>query len=499
MADGAGRPLPLGVPGDLWAPGGHGRPTATGARARRLPDGWVELLTDTSGGGGRLPAWEIEALLRRDGAVRQVRAVPVRRAGSRWGLVALVEPTADAAGDDGLEGRLDGIFAELVPVRDRPRVVVLGEDLERRSDGSLDAESSAGPGAAFGSVAAPRDALERDLVRVWEELFGVSPLGIDEDFFALGGNSLLGVRLLAAVGSRFGRDLDLSRLLQARTVEALAAVLRGDDGAGGAGTYQPQVLLRAGDGGSAPLFLVHPGGGNVLCYEELARHLPGDRPVYGLQARGREAGEEPFEDVDEMVDAYLAAVRDLRPRGPYHLAGWSFGGLVAFEMARRLLADGDEVALLALLDTRLRSGHEERSEEELVEHLLGEELPLPAAELLGEGDADVRLRKAVAAAKEAGLLPADYPPEKAHRLFEVRRHNIRMGERWQPAPYPGNVHLLRAEERADEAADDPTFGWEPWAGSVSVVEVPGNHQSLVRSPHVRTLAKRLGDLLAAGD
>ena len=192
------------------------------------------------------------------------------------------------------------------------------------------------------------------LVRIWEDLLGVSPVGVTDDFFELGGHSLLAVRLMARIESRTGRRLALSELLHRPTVEGMAAALRQTETAAAA-SGSCRVEIRAG-GSRPPLFWVHPVGGNVLCYYDLARHLGADRPVHAFRARGLEDGEEIPHDVEAMAAEYCAEFLRVHPEGPCLLGGWSMGGLVAYEMAQRLRAAGREVALLALLDTRAPRG-----------------------------------------------------------------------------------------------------------------------------------------------
>src|SRR5262249_10227318 len=151
----------------------------------------------------------------------------------------------------------------------------------------------------------PRDAVELALARLWEDLLGLPSADVRADFFELGGHSLLAVRLLAAVRSRFGRDLPLAALFRAPTIEALAVLLREEDSAAAAG---PLVEIRSG-GSRRPLFCVHPAGGNVACYAALAHHLGTDRPVYGLEARGLRSGEAPRHAIEEMAAAYVEALR----------------------------------------------------------------------------------------------------------------------------------------------------------------------------------------------
>ena len=194
---------------------------------------------------------------------------------------------------------------------------------------------------------APRDALELQLVRIWEELLDKRPVGVHEDFFQIGGDSVLAMSLLARIVNETGYNLPAGGIFQARTIAKLAAVLH--EGCSPE-AWSPLVPIQP-EGSAAPFFCVHPGGGNVLCYLRLSQHLGADQPFYGLQAPGLDGICEPLNTVEEMAERYVAAIRRSYPHGPYALGGWSVGGVVAYEMAQRLRADGQEVRTLAIMDS----------------------------------------------------------------------------------------------------------------------------------------------------
>src|SRR6185436_6617260 len=197
------------------------------------------------------------------------------------------------------------------------------------------------------SCVPPRDALELELVHLWEELFELRPLGIRDNFFELGGHSVLAVRLMARLRSRFGTDLPLATLFSEGTIEHLAGVLRDR---WDVLPWSPLVTIQPG-GSARPLFCIHPAAGSVLLFRALAAGLGKERPVHALQPLGERRGQRPLSRVEDIAAFYLAAIRQVQPCGPYLLAGWSFGGYVAFEMARQISDSGEQVDLLAMLDT----------------------------------------------------------------------------------------------------------------------------------------------------
>lgn len=196
-------------------------------------------------------------------------------------------------------------------------------------------------------VTLPRDETEKQLTQIWEELLNVRPIGPRNNYFELGGSSLLAARLFSRIEKIFDVRLPLSTLIEAQTIEDLARILRGN---GTVPSWSPLVKIQTG--GSRPrFFCVHGGGGNVLIYRDLARHLGPDQPFYGLQSQGLD-GQQPLLDrIEDMAALYLRHIRKVQPHGPYFLGGYCMGGTVALEMAQQLKAQGEDVALLALFDT----------------------------------------------------------------------------------------------------------------------------------------------------
>jgi non-ribosomal peptide synthetase component F/thioesterase domain-containing protein len=188
---------------------------------------------------------------------------------------------------------------------------------------------------------------ERKLQAIWENLLGTSPIGLNQNYFELGGTSILAVRLFAQITKEFQRKLPLSILFEAQTIAQLAKVLQTDDSSS---DWSPLVAIQP-NGSRPPFFCIHGGGGNVLIYRELSRHLGSDQPFFGLQAQGLD-GERPcLTTIEEMASLYVNEIRRVQPHGPYHLGGYCMGGTVAYEVAQQLKAQREEVALLALFDT----------------------------------------------------------------------------------------------------------------------------------------------------
>lgn len=256
----------------------------------------------------------------------------------------------------------------------------------------------------------------------------------------------------------------------------------------------PLVEIQPSRGGKCAVFCVHPAGGHVLCYGDLARALGSEFAVWGLQARGLEAGETPRHDIGEMAADYLEAMQTVDTELPRVLLGWSSGGLVAFEMARRLAEAGRPPELLALVDVwarppvprELGSG---ASDGERLARALAGELELPEEDLRSRAG-DEQLAWVLDRARQAGAVPSGFGLAEARRYLAVFRANEEAVATFEPRPYSAKVVLFRAQQEPPEAAAAPALGWDRWLGEdLPIVRVHGTHQTLLDAPGVETVAR----------
>ena len=356
----------------------------------------------------------------------------------------------------------------------------------------------------------PRDTLEWQLAQIWEGILEVGPVSVKSNFFALGGHSLSAINLMIQIQVRFGQELPVTALLQEATIESIASHLREE------GQSQPQSPLVAiqPDGPRRPFFCVHAVGGNALTYIELASRLGPEQPFYGLQAPGLNGEQEPLQTIEEIARCYVEALRGLQPEGPYMIGGWSFGGAVAFEMARQLRLQNQEVALLALLDSQSPAtfhsllGQETSNIKLLAKFLLemenatGRELSASQAEkqyasLCDELEAlgpEEQLDFVCERAELAHIIPPNTGRQKIGHLWQVFRSNFNALINYVPESFDGQIVLLRTRRGNNETAIDPTLGWSELSPkAVEVHYLPGNHYTMFTSPHVQVLAERLRD------
>jgi phthiocerol/phenolphthiocerol synthesis type-I polyketide synthase E len=194
---------------------------------------------------------------------------------------------------------------------------------------------------------ATHDDTVRELLRIWRKALGVESIGVTDNYFDMGGDSISAVQMFIEIENIFNTKLSVATLYDASTIKDLALILRGE---GASPEWSPLVPIQPG-GSRPPFFCMHGAGGNVLTYRDLSRHLGADQPFYGLQCRGLDGSCPPLTTVEEMAARYVKEIRRVQPYGPYYVGGYCGGGTIAFEVAQQLLAEGEQIALLALFDT----------------------------------------------------------------------------------------------------------------------------------------------------
>ncbi|MGA2620659.1 MAG: alpha/beta fold hydrolase [Thermoguttaceae bacterium] len=346
---------------------------------------------------------------------------------------------------------------------------------------------SLGEPTASRPCGAPRDALEFQLVQIWEDLLGVRPIGVDDEFVQLGGDSLQAMSLLARVAQETGLNVPMAGIVSTVTVARLARLLRDESPHA---QWSPLVPFRT-EGRRRPLFMVHPGGGNVLCYLRLSELLAHDRPFYGLQCPGVD-GERPLlATAEELAGEYVAALRRVQPQGPYALGGWSVGGVLAFEMAQQLRAAGQQVSPLAILDSGVLYAC-------ALIAIIFPKGQLGALDLLRmpphEQLAEFRRRSA-----PARLIPDNAGDELATRIMRLFTSNMRAMVLYRPQAYDDTITLFQAAESLVKPRFEPRREWRQVCRQVAVQRVPGNHLTMIHEPHVRPLAEQLNLCLDAAD
>ena len=373
-----------------------------------------------------------------------------------------------------------------------------------------------------------KDGLQTQIAGIWESLLGVSPIGAEDSFFDLGGHSLVAVRMFAALKRTFGVEFPISTLFEAPTVARIAAMIAAEKGEASDTTtagegHSGAVALRKDEAAdaaprhthlvplnhdstksAAPLFIVAGMFGNVLNLRHLAMSLSGERMVYGLQARGLIGDEPPHETIPDAAREYLAEVRQVQPEGPYLLAGYSGGGITAYEMAQQLRNAGEEVAVLAMLDTPLpvRAPLDAADKAMIKLQQIKDRGPRYVVDWFRDRRAwNAKVRQRAESEADTGQ-GAEFNNRKMEDAF------IAATSRYEVHPWEGPLTLFRPPlektwkgtrgrwislERAYVCEDN---AWRQYAPHIEMIEVPGDHDSMVLRPNVTVLAQELAEVIA---
>jgi len=484
----------------------------TGDLGRYRPDGSLEILgrldEQVKINGVRVDPGEIASLLIEHPEVKSAVVVARKEEGRPPALVAYVVA--------GQGSRLDSAplrrhCAERLPGALVPSAFVFLERLPLGPNGKVDRKALPPPETvqpqAGEATLSPRDEIETRLAEIWKKLLRVERVGVQDDFFALSGHSLLAVRLFVRIQEAFGVNLPLNSLFREATIENLARQIRSQSRME---AWSSLVPIRP-EGGRPPFFCVHGITGDAVWFEYLVPYLDPDQPIWGLQSRGLDGVQQPCTSIEEMAAHYISEIRALQPTGPYYLGGYSYGGSIAYEMARQLWEANQEVGLLVIIDHATpKSGYYDvRLSPALLWGML-RNFPYHLADFLRLRPDQILRRLARKARVILKRLSASLPrparqgrgvdakdlideaphlPAHIQQLIEINFNAIL---RYDPRPYSGRVTLLRAKGERLVCSHDYYMGWSRFAaGGVDVRLIPGSHLSLFKEPHIRRLAAQL--------
>ncbi|MBD2041488.1 non-ribosomal peptide synthetase [Microcoleus sp. FACHB-672] len=502
----------------------------TGDLARYLPDGKIEFLgridQQVKIRGFRIELGEIEAVINQYPAIRKAVVIVLEDISVNQRIVAYLVSANSIADPSSLINTLRQFLKDKLPKYMVPSEFVILDTLPATPSGKVDRRALPAPNALTRlqrqkTFISPRTPTESALAKIWAEVLNVERVSVGDSFFDLGGDSLLAIRLMEQIHKQFSRELPLSSLFLSPTIESLANTLFAETKSL---KWSPLVPIQP-KGSNPPFFCVHPIFGVVFPYYELAYYLGENQPFYGLQPIGIDGEQSPLTRIEEMAAYYIKALRAVQPNGPYFLGGWSFGGLVAFEMAQQLQKAGEEVGLLALLDTAapvagnkfsfwngckflfntvrrsiwpflldylyLTNVSEKHKTQSFTSNLLRLS---KVFQLKNRRSLKFILEKAVM----VNLMPQEAKLRRLNQLtirsmFRVFQANSQATLSYTPKTYPNRITLFKSCEQGSADSQDPTMGWSELTESGTDVHlVTGNHLEMMKTPNVQVLAEQIG-------
>jgi amino acid adenylation domain-containing protein len=474
----------------------------TGDLARYLPDGNLEIVGrqdfQVKIRGMRVEIEEIETVLMQHPDVRQAAVVGHRCHGrtaatlEEQTIVAYIVPNRSPIDIHQLRVFLKTKLTDYAV----PSAFEILTALPLTPNQKLDRKQLPVPSRKNIAVASPRDEVELQLTQIWEKALGVQPIGIKENFFDLGGHSLIALQLFAQIEQIWHKRLSWGILFESPTIAELAEIIRAETVVT---EWSPLVLLKSGSPQQPALFCIHALGGTLFSYYDLVRSLGTARPIYGLQSRGIDGKQQPLDRVEDIASYYIQSIRQMQPQGPYLLMGYSFGGIVAFEIARQLTDRGEVVDFLGLVDMRSPTLDKDRmslpkwlnfhvsklkqlSLQERVKYFLDKVLYRVSIQTKGdtEGYKEVMARRLSAFEM--------FEPE----LLDVLEANLQATKNYLPQAYSGRATVFWCEYQALYIDRYPDLGWgQLVTGGVNTVPIPGEHLSLMTDPHAEVLAAKL--------
>ena len=496
-------------------PFAEGRIYRTGDLARAHEDGTVHLLGradfQVKVRGYRIELGEIESALTRHKDVREavvVQHVLADRPGAAGitRLIAYVDAGARASesGSPTLIAELEDSLSRSLPDYMTPNAIVALPEMPRLPNGKLDRKalpdvfSRAGDSGIRSTESEPqgfvypRDVIERQLTEIWQTTLGIQKISIRASFFSLGVGSLAALRLITRMNRVYGTDLGLASLITASTIESIAELIRQRFSPNTASALVP--IQPAGT--RPPLFIVHGVGGNVVNFYGLSMRMGADQPVYGIQSQALVTNQPALLRLKDMAEHYIREIRTVQPHGPYHLLGYSFGGTVVLEMAHQLRAEGEEVSMIGMLDSRSRDYDEERARTLSVQTKIGRRVSRFRGNTVHlawrdwvtyiYGKVSTRaIRFSVMAAARLNITKVPAFMKSAYDINYVAVQNYKL------RPYDGRLTLFRATEQ-DDASGPYDLGWASiFTQGVQVYDLPGDHERIFLEPNIDALATSL--------
>lgn len=471
----------------------------TGDLVRLLPEGNLEYIAridqQVKIRGFRIELGEVESVIRRCRGVNDVVVQVKGNTSNDKKIAAYIIPEKE---ENFNPAELKASCAKILPDYMVPSRFTVLKEFPLTASGKIDTKALPEPEEALADnrkmYIAPRDTWECSLVQLFEEILKVHPVGIKDNFFDLGGHSLLAIRLMDLIQERLNRSIQLVTIYQNPTIENLSPFLKIE-----AENNKSSLLVELKKSGEMePLFFVHPSGGSVHWYSDLAKFVDPVIPFYGIQAAGIDGKGKLDDSIEVMASRYIDHILQKQPHGPYYIGGWSFGVIAAFEVACQLTALGCQVNMLALLDCGPFIPYEEpKDSAELLAEMFARNFKVDV-ELLRQMEEEERYKHVFKLAKKHSIIPFYVRLSEFTFYIHILKTMQQAWRKYKIKTYTGKITLFRSEENKGNLSLAPDMGWGNFTSQpVNIIDVPGNHISMMQQPNVKILAEQMNLIIRA--
>ncbi len=476
---------------------GNGRLYKTGDLGRWTKEGLIEFVgrkdSQVKVRGYRIEIGEIEENIKALQGVKDCAVVLQESSGLDKKLVAFIvsdEEYIETKVKSELKKKLPGYMIPNVISKLEKMPLTPNAKIDRKYLSNLDVKQV----VTETEYIEPKDELERELVDLWKEILNADKIGVTHNFFDIGGHSILAINLLEKISKEFDVEIPMVKFFMNPTIRNIANQIRI---VRSGKTIDTNVLVRFHDNKQRkPVYFIHPSGGSVHWYTMLAKELKDIIPFYGIQAKGVDGKEEPHTTIEEMAAYYISAIKEIQPEGPYKIASWSMGVVIAYEVARQLLEQGEKVERLIILDQGpyLPLAKAEDDAEFLAGMFMGR-IKFSLDELR-KMSYDDQLRYVLKRAKKEHQFPKHIRFKQFKNYVKILKIQQDAWRNYEPSPIDEKVTLIKSMEREDRKDEREDLGWGELARKgVEIYQTPGNHNTMLHQPKVKKLAKLLSELL----
>ncbi|WP_288424903.1 non-ribosomal peptide synthetase [uncultured Spirosoma sp.] len=476
----------------------------TGDLGLFMPDGEVNCLgridQQIKIRGYRIEPGEIEQILLREDGVRETLVMAREdRPGDRRLVAYVLAPDLTDSTFANRVGDWKNNLRDVLPTYMVPADFVRISQWPITPNGKIDRKALPKPGALtdMAQRRQPETTIEKTIAAIWRDALGVQQISVEDDFFDLGGHSMIAVQVMTQLETETGRRLPLSTLMTHSTIQKLASLFETEKPAT---SWKSLVPIRP-EGSKVPIYIIHGIGLNLLNFTSLVSYMDPDQPIYGLQARGLDGTDEPFDRMEDIAAFYISEILQQNPDGPYAIAGYSFGGYVALEMAQQLQQLGKSVKMLAMFDTNAEPSTKHWSKAAKLQWRVAKQVPKMlwiGKSLLENPLSTIRYQAAFAQSlvqrfkQRFGFYETPQPEAGMEHLNRIMEKHEIAYESYVFKPYDGVIDLFKAQKRVYFVDDNKFLGWRKYAKQgVRVHEVPGDHRMMMLPPNDKVFAEML--------